>query len=133
MPEARNTNHFGNKYMCDQSRVKSKMYAKKKENSVPSVLSISTSVVLCKEKRNYYYNHGIFTIFIILRISLFNPISLFVLLLFLLMHILFCLPFLYWVGNTKGPLKLLYGHMNKVTLALILLSVLKIIPRVYNI
>ena len=86
MPKALNLNLIQlYTYACDQWRVKSKMYERKKKHILPSflALSISTSVVvffLCKEKRNLCkYRYAIFMIFILLRIrSLFNPISFFI-------------------------------------------------------
>ena len=86
MPKALNLNLIQlYTYACDQWRVKSKMYERKKKYILPSflALSISTSVAvffLCKEKRNLCkYRYAIFIIFILLRIrSLFNPISFFI-------------------------------------------------------
>ena len=83
MPKALNLNPIQlYTYVCDQWRVKSKLYERKKKHILPSflALSISTSVVvffLCKEKRNLCkYRYAIFIIFILLRIrSLFNPVS----------------------------------------------------------
>ena len=86
MPKALNLNPIQlYTYACDQWRVKSKMYERKKKYIRPSflALSISTSVVvffLCKEKRNLCkYRYAIFIIFILLRIrSLFNPVSFYI-------------------------------------------------------
>ena len=102
MPKALNLNPIQlYTYACDQWRVKSKMYERKKKYIRPSflALSISTSVVvffLCKEKRNLCkYRYAIFIIFILLRIrSLFNPVSfLYIWSTVFITHILFYLLF----------------------------------------
>ena len=96
MPKALNLNPIQQyPYACDQWRVKSKMYERKKKYILPSflALSISTSVVvffLCEEKKRNLYKsrYAIFIIFIKLRIrSLFNPISFFYILLLFLSRI----------------------------------------------
>ena len=86
--------------ICDQWRVKRKMYARRKKIPFSLSLSISTSVFTCKEVGST----TIFTVFIILCTSLFNPISFFMFY-FLPKHTLFCLPLLFLNGRYKGAIE----------------------------